>query len=116
MKRNRRRKAAARPSRSRPLPDKRPVLHKSDLVLRFAAASLLVAGTFVRAADPPAKMEPIRIARDGKGFVLERSGKKFVPWGFNYDHDANGRLIEDYWVDEWAAIEGDFAEMRQLGA
>jgi Cellulase (glycosyl hydrolase family 5) len=70
----------------------------------------------VAAADPPARMEPIRVAKDGKGFVLEPSGKKFIPWGFNYDHDAKGRLIEDYWTDEWSAIEGDFAEMKQLGA
>ena len=70
----------------------------------------------VAAADSPAAMEPVRVAKDGKGFVLEPSGKKFIPWGFNYDHDAKGRLIEDYWADEWSAIEGDFAEMKQLGA
>ena len=50
-----------------------------------------------------------------KAFVLE-SGKKFTPWGFNYDHDAAGRLIEDYWDSEWATIEEDFHEMKQLGA
>lgn len=69
----------------------------------------------LRAADPP-KLEPIRVAKDGKGFVHEPSGKKFIPWGFNYDHDAKGRLIEDYWNDEWEAIKGDFAEMRAIGA
>jgi hypothetical protein len=67
------------------------------------------------AADPP-KLERIRVSKDGKGFVLEPSGKKFTPWGFNYDHDAAGRLIEDYWADEWDAIQGDFAEMKALGA
>src|SRR6476659_1601777 len=70
----------------------------------------------VAAADPPAAMATIRVAKDGKGFVQKASGKKFVPWGLNYDHDAKGRLIEDYWADEWPAIEGDFGEMKQLGA
>src|SRR5262249_43205584 len=70
----------------------------------------------VAAADSPTAMESVRVAKDGKGFVFEPSGKKFIPWGFNYDHDAKGRLIEDYWADEWPAIEVDFAEMKQLGA
>jgi Cellulase (glycosyl hydrolase family 5) len=67
------------------------------------------------AADAP-KLEAVRVSRDGKGFVLEPSGKKFLPWGFNYDHDARGRLIEDYWHDEWDAVGRHFGEMKQLGA
>lgn len=67
-------------------------------------------------AAEPDPLEPIRVAQDGKGFVLEPSGKPFKPWGFNYDHDAKGRLIEDYWDTEWDAIKGDFAEMKALGA
>ena len=43
----------------------------------------------------------VRVAQSS--FVLE-SGKTFVPWGFNYDHDANGRLIEDYWDEQWASV------------
>jgi hypothetical protein len=35
-----------------------------------------------------------------KGFVLASSGTPFVPWGFNYDHEERGRLIEDYWDAE----------------
>ena len=61
-------------------------------------------------------MEPVRVAGDKKGFVLERSGRAFVPWGFNYDHDEAGRLIEDYWETEWPKIEEDFREMKDLGA
>ena len=34
-----------------------------------------------------------------------RPANPFVPWGFNYDHDETGRLIEDYWDDEWAKVE-----------
>jgi hypothetical protein len=61
-------------------------------------------------------MEPIRIAPDGKGFILAQSGQAFVPWGFNYDHDESGRLIEDYWNEEWPRVEADFREMADLGA
>lgn len=82
------------------------------LVVMLASVSLAATSP---AADPP-RMDTVRVAKDGRGFVLEPSGKKFTPWGFNYDHDAKGRLIEDYWTDEWPAIEGDFAEMKQLGA
>jgi hypothetical protein len=61
-------------------------------------------------------MPGVRVASDGKGFVLDPSGKPFAPWGFNYDHDSKGRLIEDYWDDEWAAVESHFARMKNLGA
>ena len=29
---------------------------------------------------------------------------------------ATGRLLEYYWKEEWAAVAGDFAEMKALGA
>ncbi|MBN1588112.1 MAG: cellulase family glycosylhydrolase [Pirellulales bacterium] len=58
----------------------------------------------------------VRVADDRRGFVLEPSGRPFVPWGFNYDHDRAGKLLEDYWDKDWAAVEADFAEMKQLGA
>jgi hypothetical protein len=61
-------------------------------------------------------MPRVRVSTDGTGFVLGDTGRPFVPWGVNYDHDAKGRLIEDYWEEEWAAVEGDFAEIRELGA
>jgi hypothetical protein len=44
------------------------------------------------------------VAKDKKGFAFEPSGRPFVPWGFNYDHDAKGRLIEDYWDDGWPTV------------
>ena len=40
----------------------------------------------------------------------------FSPRGFNYDHDRDGRLLEDYWLDEWPAVERHFAQMKRLGA
>jgi hypothetical protein len=61
-------------------------------------------------------MERVKVTADGKSFALADSGKPFVPWGFNYDHDPGGRLIEDYWDAEWARVENDFTEMKKLGA
>jgi hypothetical protein len=58
----------------------------------------------------------VAVAKDKKGFALEPSGRPFVPWGFNYDHDAKGRLIEDYWDDEWPTVEAQFGQMKKLGA
>ncbi len=68
------------------------------------------------AAKPAARLLSwIRVTADHKGFVLDND-QSFVPWGFNYDHDETGRLIEDYWNDEWPKVEEDFAEMKELGA
>jgi hypothetical protein len=61
-------------------------------------------------------MPLVRVGADGKSFVLAGSEARFVPWGFNYDHDPQGRLLEDYWHDEWATVVEDFREMKQLGA
>jgi hypothetical protein len=65
---------------------------------------------------PAGEMEWIEAAKDRKSFALASSGKPFTPWGFNYDHDAAGRLLEDYWVAEWATIERHFRQMKDLGA
>jgi hypothetical protein len=67
-------------------------------------------------SDARAAQPRIKISADSKSFVLAPSGKTFTPWGFNYDHDERGRLIEDYWDAEWAKIEADFREMKELGA
>jgi hypothetical protein len=67
-------------------------------------------------ASSASSLEPVRIAADGRHFVLDRSGTRFTPWGFNYDRDAAGRLLEDYWDLEWATVVEDFAEMKALGA
>jgi hypothetical protein len=75
------------------------------LTFLFAVASL--------AAAP---LPRIAVSPDGKHFVEKGSDRVFVPWGFNYDHDSKGRLIEDYWHDEWPAVVGDFEEMKALGA
>jgi hypothetical protein len=76
-----------------------------------AAANLL---------SPPIQAAPpdsfIAVARDGRGFELRPWGRPFTPWGFNYDRDEAGRLLEDYWEQEWDRVEGDFREMQELGA
>ena len=61
-------------------------------------------------------MEGVQLSRDKQHFVLDKSGRRFLPWGFNYDHDQQGRLLEDYWDTEWAKVQKDFAEMKKLGA
>lgn len=63
-----------------------------------------------------AQPERIVVSADRRGFVRQGSGTSFVPWGFNYDHDGAGRLIEDYWDAEWETVVEDFHEMRKLGA
>ena len=65
---------------------------------------------------PDRAMEWVRVSPDRRSFVLEPSGRRFSPWGFNYDHDEKGRLIEDYWEKEWPKVEQDFGEMKKLGA
>ena len=68
---------------------------------------------------PAARLEAIRLSRDGKSFVLADSGAPFRVWGVNYDHDAtgpDGRLFEDYWETEWDKMEHAFREMKALGA
>lgn len=63
-----------------------------------------------------AVLAQIQVSQDARGFVLAGSGRPFVPWGFNYDHDEAGRLLEDYWLTEWPKVEADFREMKELGA
>ncbi|GBD34977.1 hypothetical protein HRbin36_00081 [bacterium HR36] len=88
-----------------------------------AGACLLAVNLAQSVRDQPsslvgntARLERIVVSADGRGFCLAQSGKPFVPWGFNYDHDERGRLIEDYWDAEWDKIAEDFREMKRLGA
>jgi len=72
------------------------------------------------AAEPSAganktKLEFIRVSKD-RHFVGANSNYRFLAWGFNYDHDASGRLLEDYWNQEWPKVVQDFNEMKALGA
>lgn len=51
-----------------------------------------------------------------EGVRTRASGQTIHALGFNYDRDAEGRLIEDYWIYEWPTIEAHFAQMKKLGA
>ena len=61
-------------------------------------------------------MRRIAVAPDEHGFVYAGTQQRFVPWGFNYDRDFQSRLIEDYWEIDWPSVDGDFREMKSLGA
>ncbi|HTL55003.1 MAG TPA: cellulase family glycosylhydrolase [Candidatus Limnocylindrales bacterium] len=62
------------------------------------------------------RIEFVGISKDGHHFVFSKSRAEFKPWGFNYDHDRSGRLLEDYWKEEWDSVVSDFQEMKALGA
>jgi hypothetical protein len=81
------------------------------LKIQFYVISILLVSM-----APAAELQPVRVAADGHGFVFSDSGRPFRVWGVNYDHDASGRLIEDYWQEEWSTVEADFAEIKALGA
>jgi hypothetical protein len=89
----------------------------SDLFLwakSMLATLLCLCATFSFAqAD---EMPWVQVAKDKKSFTLEPSSKPFTPWGFNYDHDHQGRLLEDYWEKEWDKVEAHFAQMKKLRA
>ncbi|HEY3864097.1 MAG TPA: cellulase family glycosylhydrolase [Verrucomicrobiae bacterium] len=80
----------------------------------LAGALILLVLTCLRVSSAP--LERVAVSADRGGFVLAGSGAAFHPWGFNYDHDPDGRLLEDYWQGEWPMVERDFAAMKALGA
>ena len=84
--------------------------------LGIAGSVLLSISGPALARDAEREMEWIRVGEDKHSFVFAKSGRRFVPWGFNYDRDHRSRLLEDYWIDEWAKVEKDFAAMKELGA
>lgn len=66
-----------------------------------------------------ASFERVGLSPDVSAFELAESGEPFRIWGVNYDHDTegeHGRLLEDYWVEEWETVEEDFKEIKELGA
>jgi hypothetical protein len=102
-----------------------------DLLKRSSLAILLTVTMGVNGspseAEVSASLQQPRPARDahpglvclseeGLDFVYSESGTRFVAWGFNYDHDVSGRLLEDYWQTEWSTVVEDFQEMKALGA
>lgn len=85
---------------------------------RLLTLALGLASLTARAGDEPARspaLPRIGLSADGKHLVRADTGARFVPWGVNYDHDGQGRLIEDYWHTAWPTVEADFAEIKALG-
>ncbi|HSI11126.1 MAG TPA: cellulase family glycosylhydrolase [Chthoniobacter sp.] len=71
---------------------------------------LLLAGTARLQAEG---MRRVVVAEDRHGFVVEGAGQVFHPWGMNYGND--GRLMEDFWDEDWETLAGDFRELRDIG-
>lgn len=87
-------------------------------MLLLAGLLLLASGQHGNADDEPPPAAPLQFVRpspDGSHFV-DAAGQRVVLWGVNYDHDPRGRLIEDYWIDEWDTVVADFHEIRDLQA
>lgn len=82
----------------------------------FALGGVSPSDSFGQGEGTDGRLEPVQVSQDRRGFVLARSRATFVPWGFNYDHDEQGLLLEDYWDKEWDRVVQDFREMKALGA
>ena len=91
---------------------------KRFTLLTTGILSLTVSGQSIGSEEKRTsrRLERIQVSPDGKGFVTESTGERFRIWGVNYDHDRNGRLIDEYWDEEWETVEEDFAEIKALGA
>lgn len=85
-------------------------------IMRYAVIAVILAVIASSAHAETKRMEWIKLGKNGKSFVFASSGKSFAPRGFNYDRDADMRLLEDYWETEWPKVIQDFAEMKALGA
>ena len=81
--------------------------------IRLAWFWLLTLPLTALSAQP---LEWIRPSAGGDGFVRGERAEPFRAWGFNYDHDESGRLLEDYWESEWGTVVEDFSEMKALDA
>ena len=78
---------------------------------RVACLLLCVALSCV-SRPQPASLE--RVVISGQKLLFEHSKKAFVPWGVNYGN--SGRLMEDFWQEDWETVAEDFHEIKALGA
>lgn len=80
-------------------------------IRRTGVPCLLLTIALFSAGRAATGMDFVRIAPDGKGFVLDPSGDRYVPWGHNYGSvDIMERLAK-----EPERVEREFAEMRAAG-
>lgn len=92
--------------------------------MKWVCLSLLVAGVAGchTGSQSSERVEPTRVTglerivvtSDGRGFVTAESRRAFHPWGVNYGNA--GRLMEDFWNDDWSRFAGDFRELHALRA
>lgn len=83
------------------------------MLLRTSLAACVLLFTLHTATR--AQLPAIKLSDDGARFV-DASGKSFRVWGVNYDHDEEGKLIEDYWTSDWPRVVEDMQEIKELGA
>ena len=89
------------------------------MAFAIAAAFGLWASILSAAQKQTAETESlpwIGVSKDGQHFVELPSQRRFVIWGVNYDHDRDGRLLDEYWDQDWETVLCDFAEIKALGA
>jgi len=82
-------------------------------LIRLPLAALVLGVLAASAADQPT-LPRVQVSADGKHFVLAGTKTVFRPWGANYGND--NRLLEDVWEKDWPTLEGDFRELKALGA
>lgn len=91
-------------------------MRHAHALLALAVVATCLAGCAMTRGSGHEAMPWIQVSDDHQGFVFAGTRNPFVPWGMNYDHDTAGRLLEEYWDSEWAKVEEDFREMKDLGA
>ncbi len=84
--------------------------------MSIQTSAMLLSLIILSAPAPAGELARLRPSADGTHFVREGTADRVVIWGFNYDHDGAGRLLEDYWKEEWPTVAEDFREMKALGA
>jgi glutamate racemase len=92
------------------------MVHSKSVLFTYLIFCLMAAALLSRSVVEGAELPAIHVSADGTHFVSGDSDNPFRPMGFNYDHDADGRLLEDYWHTEWDRVENDFRDMQNLGA
>ena len=83
------------------------------VMFAFVVGFALLVISQAAAAEP---LPRIGVSDDGKFFVERPGQTRFVVWGVNYDHDRDGRLLDEYWEQDWETVRSDFAEIKALGA
>jgi len=82
----------------------------------FVLLTAVLAVVTSSATEPAAPLRWIEPSTDKSHFVFKDTDERLVMWGVNYDHDGDGRLLEDYWAVEWPTVVEDFKEIKALGA